>query len=49
MPGVVAGIIAAIVGTVVAVGGGVALAQSQGPTYPAPASDTGSITVYGNQ
>lgn len=47
MTGVVAGLVAALIGAVVAVGGGVALAASQGPTYPA--QNTESITVYGNQ
>ena len=46
MSGLIAGIIAAVVGGVLAVGGGVALVSSQGGGS-FPAQNTGSITVYG--
>jgi hypothetical protein len=46
MSAVVAGIIAAVIGALVAVGGGVALTASQGGGS-FPAQNTGSITVYG--
>lgn len=46
MSGLIAGIIAAIVGGLLAVGGGVALVSSQGGGS-FPTQNTGSITVYG--
>jgi hypothetical protein len=46
MSGLIAGIIAAVVGGVLAVGGGVALVSSQGGGN-FPAQNDGSITVYG--
>ncbi len=46
MTGILAAIIAAIIGALVAVGGGVALTSSQG-AGSFPAQSTGSITVYG--
>ncbi len=46
MPGLLAALIAALIGAVLAVGGGVALTSSQGGGgYPAQNPD--SITVYG--
>lgn len=47
MPGVVAGIIAAVIGAVVGIGGGVALASSQGGGS-FPAQQEGPIVVYGS-
>ena len=47
MPGIVAAIIAIVIGALAGVGGAVALTQSQGGgTYPQQAQ--GSIVVYGN-
>lgn len=47
MPGIVAIIIAIVIGTLAGVGGAVALTSSQGGgTYPA--QKQGSIVVYGN-
>jgi hypothetical protein len=47
MPGIVAGIIAAVAGVVVGVGGGIALTNSQGGgQFPEQAQ--GAIVVYGN-
>ncbi len=47
MPGLVAGIIAAVVGIVLGVGGAVALTTSQGGGS-FPDQQPGSITVYGS-
>lgn len=46
MPGVVAGIIAAVMGVVVGIGGGVLLTSSQGGGS-FPAQKEGAIVVYG--
>ena len=46
MPGLIAGIIAAVIGAVLAIGGGVALTASQGGGT-VPVQQPGSITVYG--
>ncbi len=47
MPGLIAGIIALVVGAVVGIGGGVVLVQSQGGGS-FPEQNTGSIVVYGS-
>jgi hypothetical protein len=47
MPGLIAGIIALVVGAVIGVGGGVALVQSQGGGS-FPEQNPGSIVVYGS-
>jgi hypothetical protein len=47
MPVVVAGIVAAVIGAVLAVGGGMALTSSQGGGS-FPDQQPGSITVYGS-
>lgn len=47
MPGLIAAIIAAVIGAVLAIGGGVALTASQGGGS-FPEQQPGSITVYGS-